>query len=87
MISADWSQIVVKRVAGDIEEKLYEDKWVGRYWEPADLWKPFSAKQLDDYDMTELVKKYPDAIASILQDHGYTPSDLLDDIQRETGLR
>jgi hypothetical protein len=87
MISADWSQIVVKRVAGDIEEKLYEDKWVDRYWEPANLWRDFSAKQIEDYDMTELVKKYPDAIVSILQDHGYTASDLLDDIQRETGLR
>ena len=87
LINADWSKLVIKRLAGEQEEKLYEDKWVDRYWRNEDLWKPFTDKQLDDYDMKEVVKKHPDMVASILQDHGYNATDLLDEILRLKGVR
>lgn len=85
MINADWSKLVIKRLAGEQEQKLYEDKWVDRYWRDEDLWKPFTNKQLDDYDMKEVVKNHADAIVTILQDHGYNASDLLDEILRLKG--
>ena len=87
LINADWSKLAIKRTAGEQEQKVYEDKWVDRYWRPDDLWKPYTSKQLEEYDMLQLVKKYPDEIVNILMDHGYTASDLLDEIQRTTELR
>jgi hypothetical protein len=87
LINADWSKLVIKRLAGEIEELVYEDKWIDRYWKPEDLWKSYSARELEDYDMTQVVKKYPNEIANILQDHGYTASDLLDEIQKTAELR
>ena len=85
LINTDWSKLVIKRKAGETEGKVYKDKWSDSYWKDDDYFFPFSAKQTEDYDMLQLLKNYPDEIVSLLQDHGYTTTDLIDEIQKASG--
>lgn len=67
-IAADWSKLVIKRTPQSVED-LYEDlDW------------PIAGEEARDPDLLELVYAYPDAIANLLYDWGYTANGLLDDL-------
>lgn len=89
MIAADWSKLVIERVAGAIEYEYIpkKGKKVNYYLDPLDWnddydledWKAYGND--NDNSLQSVIERYPEEVASILADYGYTAMGLLDDVE------
>lgn len=66
-IDADWSKLVIKRKPKS-KDDLYDLDW------------PVSDEYAKDADLLEIVHAYPEAVANLLYDWGYTANGLMDDL-------